>query len=214
MIMLNNKMTLDEVLDGLFYASEKPSAEMLNEVLAAYPAYRDDIVEFVALWASYENSENVNEAIAPSAVPAKSVARLQSFVMERLYEFDHGVARNVSTDEVDAARKSLKALAGGALRRAAEGAGFYGSSILLTKILTNSISEVPKRALDALASYLNVGSDALGAALGQGGLGVARSYRAADKPSVQQSESWESAINALTLTPAQKQALLAMSDKE
>lgn len=212
MTMLNNRLTLDEVLDEFFYASEKPSGDKLNEVLAAYPEYRDDIVEFTALWASYENSENVCEST--STVSAESVARLQSFVMERLNELDHGVVRNATSEEVDAAKKVLKTLAGGSLRRAAEGAGFFGSSILLTKILTNSIPHVPKRARDALASYLNVGSEALGAALSQGCLAVARSYKAADKPSVQQTESWESAINGLTLTSTQKLALLAMSDEE
>lgn len=214
MTMSHNRLTLDEVLDEFFYASEKPNAEKLKEVLVAYPEYRDDIVEFTALWASYENSEQPAEAMVSSAVSPDSVARLQSFVMERLYELDHGVVGNASTKDVDAAKKVLKTLAGSALRRAADGAGFFGSSILLTKILTNSISQVPKRVIDALAAYLCVSSGALSAALGQGGLGVARSYKSSDKPSVQQAESWESAINALTLTPEQKHALLAMADKE
>jgi hypothetical protein len=210
----NIRLTLDEVLDGFFYSSEKPDAEKLKEALAAYPEYREDIVQFAVLWASYENSEDSGEAIVPSDVPAQNVARIQSFVMGRLHELDHAAVSGPSTEEVDAVKQALKGLAGSALRKAAEGAGFFGSTILLTKILTRSISCVPKRALEGLANYLSVSLEALAVALGQTNLGAARSYKSANKPRVSSSETWESAVTGLTLTPAQKQALLALSDEE
>lgn len=214
MTMQNTRLTLDEVLDEFFYASEKPNAEKLKEVLATYPEYRDDIVEFAALWASYENSEESKEAIQASDVPAEKVVQLQSFVMGRIHELDYGALSTPSTREVETAKQVLNGLAGSALRKAAEGAGLFGSNILLTKILTKSISRVPRRALSGLANYLDVSLEALAVAISEANLGARRSYKSTNKPQVASSESWESAVNGLTLTPAQKQSLLALSDEE
>lgn len=214
MTMQYTRLTLDEVLDKFFYTSEKPDAEKLEEFLAAYPEYRDDIVEFAALWASYENSEDSDDAIQASDVPAEKVVQLQSFVMGRLHELDYGAMPAPSIQEMDRAKQALKGLAGSALRKAAEGAGFFGSTILLTKILTKSISCVPKRALSSLANYLDVSLEALVVALGEANLGARRSYKSTNKPQVPSSETWEGAVNGLTLTPSQKQSLLALSDEE
>lgn len=207
-------LTLDEVLDEFFYAAEKPDAMKLKEVLEAYPEYREDIVEFATLWASYENSEESQEVMAPSEVSVESINRIQSFVMRSLHELEHVAASGATTKELDTAKEALQGLAGSALRKAAEGAGFFGSTILLTKILTKSISCVPKRALDSLANYLNVSSEGLALALDEASLGATRSYKSANKPSVSNSETWENAVNGLTLTLVQKQALLALSDQE
>lgn len=185
MIILNNRLTLDEVLDEFFYASEKPSAEKMKEVLAAYPEYRNDIVEFTALWASYENAGESDEAMVPSAMPADCVARLQSFVMGRLHELKYEMVCSTSAG-VEAAKQEL---AGSSIHREAEGVGFFGASMLLSKVLTNNIFQVPRRAIDTFGDCLDICSRVLGAAVRQGCLSVVRSYEADEKSAIQQIET-------------------------
>lgn len=213
MTMQNTRLTLDEVLNKFFYASEKPDAEKLKEVLAAYPEYREDIVEFTTLWASYENSEDSSSLMVPSEVPAENITQLQSFVMGRLHKLNHEAVSEPGSNEVSSAKNALNRLAGSSLRRAAVEAGFFGSTILLTKILTKKISDIPKRALVGLAQHLNINVETLIAVLQETQLGTVRSYKSTYKPEVAGAESWKSAVNKLSLTPEQKKTLLALSDE-
>lgn len=48
-----SRITLDEVLDEFFYSADKPSAAMVLYACQAYPEYREDIIEFAALWSAY-----------------------------------------------------------------------------------------------------------------------------------------------------------------
>lgn len=213
MTMQNRKLSLDEVLDEFFYNSDAPDAQKIQEAIDAYPEYRQDIVEFSALWASYESSPELDEEFRPSQVSDLSVSKVQSFILNRLHELEQSGQRDTAAD-LDAAKKSISNLAGNSLRKAADAAGLYGSSALLQKVLNNSIRNVPQRVLANLAMHLQVTIDALSGALLERGVGGGRSYKAADKPTVSQVEAWSSAVNRLPLMDEQKQMLIALQDKE
>lgn len=207
----NRKMSLDEVLDKFFYSSDAPDAKKMQEAIEAYPEYRQDILEFAVLWAAYKNSPEPVEEFRPSQVSDQSVSKLQSFVLNRLYEIGHETSEGTVAD-LGAAKEALGNLAGNALRKAADAAGLYGSSALLQKVLNNGIHDVPRKVLADLATYLHVTMEALsGALLARGGGGV-RSYKASDKPTVTQKETWSNAVNGLPLTDEQKRELLALHD--
>lgn len=90
--------------------------------------------------------------------------------------------------------EALRKLAGNALRKAAEAVGLYGSSALLQKVLNNSIRDVPQKVLTKLATHLQVSAEALSGALLERGMGGAKSYKAVDKPTMAQSETWANAV--------------------
>lgn len=208
----NKKLSLDEVLDKFFYNSETPDTQKMQEAINAYPEYRQDIIEFAALWASYENSPKITEELRPSQVSDQSVSKMQSFMLNRLHELDQSTHKDTAAD-LDAAKKALSNLAGNALRKAADAVGLYGSSALLQKVLNNSIRDVPRMVLSNLAAHLQVTIDALSVAVLERGIGGARSYKSTDKPTVSQLETWSNAVNGLPLTDEQKQALLALQEK-
>lgn len=207
----NRKMSLDEVLDQLFYSSDAPDAQKMQEAVEAHPEYRQDILDFTVLWAAYKNSPDPIEEFRPSQVSDQSVSRLQSFVLNRLYEIDHEASKNTAVD-LGAAKEALSNLAGNALRKAADAVGLYGSSALLQKVLNNGIRDVPRKVLADLATYLHVTMEALSGALLERGRGGVRSYKASDKPTVTQKETWSNAVNGLPLTDEQKRELLALHD--
>lgn len=199
----NRRVSLDEVLDEFFYSSKEPDAKKLQEAIDAYPEYRQDIVEFAVLWASYENSPEPAETFRPSMVSDQSILKLQSFVMNRLYQINQGVSTGATSD-LGAAREALRKLAGNALRKAAEAVGLYGSSALLQKVLNNSIRDVPQKVLTKLATHLQVSAEALSGALLERGMGGPKSYKAVDKPTMAQSETWANAVQGLPLTEEQR----------
>ncbi len=207
----DSRLSLDEVLDKFFYSSDTPDSQKLQQVLDAYPEYRQDIVEFVALWAFYENSSDLVEKFRPSMVPDESVSKLQSFVMNHLHDLNRAAEKDAA-DDLGLAREAISKLAGNALRRAADAAGLFGSSVLLQKVLTNGIRDVPLRVLVALADHLQVSADALRNVLGEKTMVVSRSYKASDKPIVPQPETWANAVKALPLNEEQKKALLELQD--
>lgn len=207
----NRRLSLEEVIDEFFYSSDVPDAQKLQSAINAYPEHREDLVDFAALWSLYENTLDLAEEIRPSMVSDQSVSTLQSFVLNRLHELGNG--GSVAPD-LGAAKEMLGKLAGNALRRAAEAIGLFGSSALLQKVLNNGIPDVPRKVLENLASHLQVTMDALSGARMERGLGGAKRYKASEKPTVAQTETWANAVKALPLTNEQKKTLLALQDKE
>lgn len=212
MIPTNLKLSLEEVIDEFFYSSDAPDAQKLQAAIDAHPEYREELVDFASLWASYENTPDSSEEFSLSMVSEQSVSTLQSFVINRLHELDHS-AKGAVPDK-NAAKEALSKLAGNTLRKAAEAIGIFGSSALLQKILNNGIVNVPHRVLENLASYLRVSIEDLNGALMERGLGGVKSYKASDKPAMAQTETWSNAVKILPLTDEQKKALLALQDRE
>lgn len=211
---LNRKPSLEEVLDEFFYASEAPDAEKLKALLKAYPEYRKDIAEFAALWAAHDNAEEPAYKPAHMEVSDESVSLLQSVVLHRLHVLDQGKTTGPSAEDISAAKVALGQLAGSALKRAAEAIGLYGSTVLLQKVLMNSINNVPKQVLGSLAAFKQVSADAMELAITERSAGSLRSYKSPDKPDVPQTETWESAVNGLALTDDKKAELLALSKEK
>jgi hypothetical protein len=54
------KLSLEEVLDEFFFSADNPSPAMVLRACEAHPEYREDILEFAALWSSYEASPAVS----------------------------------------------------------------------------------------------------------------------------------------------------------
>ena len=206
----NSRLLLEEVLDKFFFSAEKPSPAMVLRACETHPEYREDILEFAALWSSYEALPESASLASFSEVPDESVSRLQSFMLNRLHELDHKPAQD---GDVEAAKKALSALAGGALRRAASASGLGGATLLLQKILTNSIVNVPTRVLAGLATHLNVTLSALQQALSDG-LAVGRSYSASGKPNAPVNETWERAVRSLSVAEEERNRLLALQGEE
>lgn len=200
------RMSLDEVLDELFYSANKPSATMVLRACHAHPEYRDDIMEFASLWSSYVASPE--PARMNDDVSEESVSRLQSFVLNMLHETDRKADAKPSADAVSAA---IEGLAGGKLRRAAKAAELGESTLLLQKVLTKRLTNVPRVVLDRLAEHLNVTIEALGQVLSPR-LAGARSYKSSEKPNNQAVETWESAVRVLEVPEDEKKRLLSLQD--
>jgi hypothetical protein len=203
-------MSLEEVLDEFFFSADKPSHDMVLCACKAHPEYRADILEFAALWASHEAVPEPENAADLSDVSEESVSRLQSFVLNYLHALDEKPA---PAGDADAAKKAVAALAGGALRRAAAAAQLGGSTLLLQKILTNSLKDVPSRVLAKLANHLNITLAALKQIMGDT-MAVGRRYSATGTPNAPVKESWESAVHSLPVSDTEKSRLLALQGEE
>ena len=175
---------------------------MIVQACQAHAEYREEILEFSALWMAQDALPEPAES--ELEVSDASVMRLQSRVLNQLY------APPV-LEGADAVRKAIGALAGQRLRSAAQATG-VGSTVLLSKNLTRMIIDPPRAVLDRLAQFLNVTVKLLSEELGPQ-VALHRSYKAADKPTMTAGESWEDAISALAVDEAEKARLRAMQDR-
>jgi hypothetical protein len=207
MTLPNRRLSLEEVLDQFFFSADTPAPAMVLRACEAHPEHRQDILEFAALWSSYDASP---EPTNVGAVSEDSVARVQSFVLNRLHELD---VKPVSETDVAAARAAVAGLAGGRLKRAAAAAGLGESALLLTKVLTKRITDVPSKVLNDLARHLNVAASALLQCLGLKLAGNMR-YKSSAPPNAPATESWDSAVRALPVSADEKRRLLALQGKE
>lgn len=199
------RLSLDEVLDEFFFSADKPSPDMVLRACEAHPEFREDILEFAALWSAYEASPEV--PVADTAeVSEESVSRLQSYVLNQLHELDNGTATNL---EAEAARKAIESLAGKRLKQAAAAAGLGASALLLTKVLTKSIVDVPIKVLSDLAGHLEVALSGLQRCLGPE-LSGGKSYRSKAAPNASSQETWKAAVQSLSVSNEEKQRLLAL----
>ncbi|MBK8122232.1 MAG: hypothetical protein IPK54_01360 [Dokdonella sp.] len=198
----NRNPSLEDVLDALFQQDNAPTPEMIVQACQAHAEYREEILEFSALWMAQDALPEPAES--ELEVSDASVMRLQSRVLNQLY------APPV-LEGADAVRKAIGALAGQRLRSAAQATG-VGSTVLLSKILTRMIIDPPRAVLDRLAQFLNVTVTLLSEELGPQ-VALHRSYKAADKPTMTAGESWEDAISALAVDEAEKARLRAMQDR-
>ncbi|KMN48641.1 hypothetical protein VL04_18395 [Chromobacterium violaceum] len=202
--------SLEDVLDEFFFSADKPSPEMVLRACEAHPEFREDILEFAALWSTHEEAPASDEPAYLDEISEESVSRLQSFVLDSLHKLDSKPSQDT---DIEKAKNAIESLAGGALRRAATAAGLGGSTLLLQKILTKAIKDVPMRVLASLASHLNVTVNALQSTLADTVV-VGRSYRASDKPNVPVLETWESAVRTLPVSDEEKDRLLALQSNE
>lgn len=205
MTSINRKLSLEEVLDEFFFFADAPSPAMVARACDTYPEYREDIMEFAALWSAYKASpEPTDDAIGE--ISEESVERLQSFALNLLHNRKQ---ESAPRGDVDAARVSIEGLAGRKLRLAAQAASLGDSTLLLQKVITKRIYNTPRIVLTLLAQHLNVASDALESLLGPQLIGSIN-YKSSDKPNVQASESWEEAVGSLPVDDNEKTRLLAL----
>lgn len=205
-----NRLPLEEVLDEFFFSADKPSTSAVLHACDAYPEYREDILEFAALWLSFEASPEPTSMEAASDASEEAVSRMQSFVLNRLHELD---SKPASDSDESVARAALADLAGARLKRAAIAAGLGTSTVLLTKAITRQIIDLPTKVLRDLAMHLHVSASALQQCFAQE-LANGRSYKASGKPSVPQLETWESAVRALSVPDEEKRRLLALQSED
>ncbi len=202
------RLSLDEVLDEFFFSADKPSTDMVLRACEAHPEYREDILEFAALWSAYEASPEV-PAADTAEVSEESVSRLQSYVLNQLFEID---GKSAAASDIEGAKRAVAALKGAKLARAAEFVGFGRNVLLLAKVLT-TITDVPARVARDLAQHLQVLQPDLQKCLGQRLVG-SRSYSAARPPNAPGSETWESAVRALPVGEDEKKRLLAFQESD
>jgi hypothetical protein len=204
----NRRLSLDEVLDEFFYSADKPTPAQVLRACEAHPEYRNDIVEFAALWTAYEASpEPIEETLLPK-VTSDDVSRLQSYVLNRIHELD---VKAVQNTDVEATKRAISTLAGGKLGRAATAAGF-ASSLLMTKVLT-TITNVPPRVIRDLAKHLHVAPADLRQCIGPQFAG-ARNYSSNRQPDAPGLETWESAVHSLPESEDEKKRLLGFQTED
>lgn len=206
MTLPNRRLSLEEVLDEFFFSADRPSPTMVLRACEAHPEYREDILEFAALWSSYEASSEASSPESVGKASDESTSRLQSFVLNRLHELE---SKPWTVSDEAAVRTAIAGLAGGKLRRAAAAAGLGDSTSLLTKVLTKRIPDVPGKVLNDLARHLNVAVCGLQQCLGLRLTGGMR-YKASGKPNLPQMETWESAVRALPVSEEEKKRLLTL----
>jgi hypothetical protein len=206
----NRRLSLEEVLDEFFFSADKPSPTMVLRACKAHPEYREDILEFAALWSSYEASPKVAIPEAVAEDSEESASRLQSFVLNCLHELE---SKPESESDEAAARAAIAELAGAKLRRAAAAAGLGACTSLLNKVLTKRIRDVPGCVLNDLAQHLNIGVSGLQRCLGFG-LAGGMSYKASGKPNMPQVETWANAVHGLPVSQDEKERLLALQGNE
>jgi hypothetical protein len=114
---------------------------------------------------------------------------------------------------IEAARVSIEGLAGAKLRRAALAASLGSSTLLLQKILSKRIRNVPSLVMRQLAQHLNIATRTLEDLLGPRIAG-AISYKSTDKPNVPTVESWEEAVQALPVDETEKKRLVSLQERE
>ncbi len=204
----NRRLSLDEVLDEFFYSADKPTPAQVLRACESHPEYRDDIVEFAALWTAYEASPEPLEDASLPTVTTDEVLRLQSYVLNRIHGLDGNA---VQTSDLEATKRAISTLAGGKLGRAATAAGF-ASSLLMTKVLT-TITNVPPRVIRGLAKHLNVAPADLRQCIGPQIAG-ARSYSSNRQPDAPGFETWESAVRSLPESEEEKTRLLGFQTEE
>ena len=178
---------------------------MVLRACEAHPQYREDILEFAALWSVHDASPETLAAEIAN-VSEETVSRLQSFVLNRLHELDNGAGAN---SQAEAARKAIESLAGKRLKQAAAAAGLGASALLLTKVLTKSIVDVPIKVLSDLAAHLDVALDGLQRCLGPELAGT-KSYRSKAAPNASSQETWKAAVQSLSVSDEEKRRLLAL----
>lgn len=205
----NSRLSLEEVLDEFFFSAEAPSSTMVAQACDAHPEYREDIMEFAALWSSYEASPEPTAQVL-GEINEESVGRLQSYVLNILHHQKQG---SFPDADIELARLAIEGLAGGRLRRAAQATSLGESTLLLQKVLTKRIENIPRIVLHLLAQHLNVERNALENLLGPRLAGSMR-YKSLDKPYVPIIESWEEAVRALPVDETEKTRLLALQEKE
>lgn len=200
------RLSLDEVLDEFFFSADKPSPDVVLRACEAHPEYREDILEFAALWSAYEASPEV--PIADTAeVSEESVSRLQSYVLNQLFEID---GKPAAASDIEGVKRAVATLKGAKLAKAAAFVGFGNNVLLLAKVLT-TITNVPARVARDLAQHLQVLQADLQQCLGPRLVG-SRSYSAARPPNAPGSETWESAVRALPVSEDEKKRLLAFQE--
>lgn len=208
MTMTNRRPSLDEVLDEFFYSVNKSTPAQVLRACEAHPEYRNDIVEFVALWTAYDASPEPIENASLPKVTTDDVSQLQSYVLNRIHELDGKVAQN---SDLEATKRAISTLAGGKLGRAAVAAGF-ASSLLMTKVLT-TITNVPPRVIRDLAKHLQVAPADLRQCIGPQ-LAGARNYSSNRQPDAPGLETWESAVCSLSEDEDEKKRLLGFQTEE
>jgi len=205
----NRKMMLEEVLDEFFFSADRPTPTMVLSLCQEHPEYREDIIEFAALWTCHEVApEPCAQALDP--VSEESVSRLQSFVLNRLHELD---GKPTPEQEAGAARVALSGLAGAKLSRATSAAGLGRSTLLLQKVLRGIIRNPPIGVMIRLARHLKVAIDALQPELGPG-LAGSINYKSSERPNAPITETWESAVQSLPESDEEKARLLALQKED
>lgn len=202
-----HRLSLEEVLDEFFFSADKPSPDMVLRVCEAHPEYREDILEFAALWSAYEASPEAPVADVTD-VAEESVSRLQSYVLNQLHELD---GKFEQASGIEATKRAISTLAGSKLRRAATAAGF-SSSLLMTKVLT-TITNVPSIVIRNLAEHLHVAPADLRQCIGPQ-LAGAKNYSSSRQPDVPGLETWESAVSSLPESEDEKKRLLGFQTEE
>ena len=203
------KPSLDDVLDEFFYSTDKPQAALIVRACEAHPEYRNDILEFAALWSAYEAAPEPSLDPTQELVDEDSVSRLQSYVLNQVYEAD---IKPQLVADVDSARLVLSGLAGATLRRTAAMVGLGGCTLLLQKVVTNSIRDVPEGVCSALATHLRIVEKVLITAICSAPT-PSRSFRSRSAPEAFAQESWEAAVDSLGLEPKERERLLALQTK-
>lgn len=206
------KISLDDILDELVYSSEPMTAASVERIVKRYPEFKREIAEFVAAWAV---TESVDESdISDIEVSQEEILRLQSLTLNYLSQH-RPVRTNPSEDEVHLVRAALDTYRGETLiTRLTNDLGFGNWTELTAFILNGVINPAPKYVMRKLAEMLTVPVEAVETALMVNERRRLVHLSSKTKPRAESTSfSWEQAIQTLPANEAEKNRLLALSDR-
>lgn len=203
MMMLNEKMTLDDVLNEFIAEHEKPTAEALEALAKRYPRYRDALIDFAAVWAE-QLVLPAAEELSPEQEKAL-VDRAMSHAANVTYNRDQdaqgraGGAQTISSLTGEAKRM------GYSVREFAKACGL--DLALITKLNNRQIrpDTVPSRLISHMARLIERTTAAVREYLAlPPGRATARAYLSRQKPESSGQQSFAEAVKDSSLSDAEK----------
>lgn len=194
----------DDVLRAFFDAGEAPSADLLREFIAKYPAYAADLTDFALAWYldRGESPEDVSDIHVDNALVDRAMSNLQELV----YQLDKSA-------DVESGRKEVPSpdpFGGFAPDDYSALWSELGLGSLLGAKLVRRLVDVPEKLLVDLAARLRCGADTLREYFSGPPMLMAENYRSDTKPATtREKEPFEHAIATSNLSEQQKRTLLA-----
>lgn len=214
-----NMPTLDEVLDQFFYASNAPSKALLHDLMEKYPEYGEELSGFAFHWVVTEPTDD--SQLVRGEVPEESLISVRSKVFNALYESGEKASSSnenrkegtiVSLRDASTELKQIKGRK--ALKLVSSKAKLGYHTELLGKVLSGLIIDPPTVVMRGIAGHIDVPMELVAQCFASGNQqGGMRHFSAKNKPSATKQETWEDAVNHLTVSEEEKERLLNLAQQ-
>ncbi len=204
---MSHEARLDDVLDELLAAGERPDADVLEEMVGRYPRYAAELTDFAVEWALQDLLPEDAPAPAGAGEATSAVPAAMRRFRRRLDELDRARAAG------EAAGRDAEPFAGrdaAELTRVAAALGL--DKTLMAKLRDRKIvaETIPGALVDGLAAELEVGAGVLAAYFAApAGVHAGASFKAARAPEAGAKETFAEAVRRSFLGDGAKARWLA-----